>query len=293
MHFLQYDQPQYSENEETTLALQNLKGISHKANKYFWSAEYLAKTAQQKQAELWAEITSDTSSGKFPSALELPGVFVESMEPTFTGKGDAMPSGALYGSRTKYIHSVGTVGKVKFVPVAGQPYSGIFKGANYGLVRFSSAAAPSSSQPLAPGLGLKFLRDGTDSANLVSMWGVDGQPGDWNFFSNHFFTHIGAPSPSNVALAALSKKFSTATDFIQEVGLSDFAGFDQSGHQESPNNFPFSLTFVPNSDVSGLFPTDLGDKNYMKYVDQLKSVPANSRLYDIYAIDKSALAGGV
>lgn len=193
--------------------LQSLK-TSHKPNSYFWSPAYLAQSAEKKQADLWAEIISDTSSGKFPSNFELPQLFVESMEPTFTGKGDSMPNGMLYGERTKYIHSVGTVGKVKFVPVSGQPYSGIFKGANYGLVRFSSAALPSSSQPLAPGLGLKFLRDGTDSANLVSMWSVEGQPGDWNFFSNDFFTHISAPPASNTALYAVGKKFSGATDYI-------------------------------------------------------------------------------
>lgn len=174
---------------------------------------------------------ADTKSGKFPSSLELPGVFVESMAPSFDGKGDAMPSGMVYGQRTKYIHSVGAVGKVKFLSEPGNPYSGIFKGANHGLVRFSSAAGPSKSQPLAPGLGLKFLRDGTDSANLVSMWSVAGQPNDWNFFSNDFFNHIVAGPPDNIALAALSKKFSTATDYIQQVGLSDFAEFDQSGHQ--------------------------------------------------------------
>jgi hypothetical protein len=43
-------------------------------------------------------------------------------------------------------------------------------------------------------MGLKFLRDGIDSANLVSMWSVAGQANDWNFFSNIFFNHIaGAP----------------------------------------------------------------------------------------------------
>ena len=211
------------------MELQNLK-VYHKPNKYYWSAEYLSMTAQDKQADLWTEVIADTTSGSFPG-IKLPGIFVESMEPTFTGKGDAMPLGRVYGERAKYIHSVGTTGKVKFVPAPGSQYSGIFKGANYGLARFSSAAGPSKSQPLAPGLGLKFLRDGTDSANLVSMGSVSGQPGDWNFFSNDFFTHITAP-PSTGALALVGKKFSTATDFIQEVGLSDFAGFDQSGHQE-------------------------------------------------------------
>ena len=172
-----------------------LNDLDSTPNSYFWSKEYLAKSAEDKQTELWNQVIADTSSGSFPSALELPGIFVESMEPTFTGKGDAMPPGQLYGNRRKYIHSVGTVGKVKFVAKSNQ-YSGIFNGADKGLIRLSSAAAPTadSKSPLAPGMGLKFLRDGIDSANLVSMWSVAGQPNDWNFFSNTFFNHIaGAP----------------------------------------------------------------------------------------------------
>ena len=46
------------------------------------------------------------------------------------------------------------------------------KGASHGMVRLSNAiqASPSSSlfQP-RPGMGLKLLRDGMDSANLVRM----------------------------------------------------------------------------------------------------------------------------
>jgi hypothetical protein len=232
VYFLQAEPQEIAEDH--SLELQNLSwfgGSKHKANKYYWSKEYLAKSAKDKQDDLWKEITSDTSSGKFPSVAGLAGIFVESMEPSFTGEGDAMPAGTLFGSRSKLIHSVGTVGKVKFISEPESSYSGIFKGANYGLVRFSSAAAPSKSQPLAPGLGLKFLRDGIDSANLVSMWGVEGQPNDWDFFSNIFFTHIRAAPLGLNPLGAVAKKFSTATDFIQEVGLSDFAEFDQYGNQ--------------------------------------------------------------
>jgi hypothetical protein len=64
------------------------------------------------------------------------------MEPTFSSKGDAMPAGVHFGTRTKYIHSVGAVAKVKFVPASSTPYTGIFKGAAYGLIRLSSAVAP-------------------------------------------------------------------------------------------------------------------------------------------------------
>jgi len=154
------------------------------------------------------------------------GIFTERMNPTFDTKGDAMPAGDLWGTRRKYIHSVGTVGKVKFVSDGNHDYTGIFKGADYGYLRASSGQKPSKDAPLAPGFGLKFLRDGVDSANLVAMYGEHlGQKDDWNFFSNDFTTHISGPE--GTAQKALSAKFSAATDFIQQVGLSDFAKWDQ------------------------------------------------------------------
>jgi len=166
---------------------------------------------------------ADTSSGSFPSAATLGGIFLESMEPSFSTKGDAMPSGLL-GTRVKYIHSVGVVGKVKFVPANSDafPFSGIFSGADFGIIRLSCAIAPSDE--LAPGMGLKFLRDGMDSGNLVSMYSVDGQPGDWNFFSHDFTTII--PGAHGIPQEALSYKFSGATKYIQVSALSEMASFD-------------------------------------------------------------------
>ena len=90
-------------------------------------------------------------------------------------------------------------------------------------MRLSSAAQPTADgkQPLTPGMGLKFLRDAIDSANLVSMNNVNGQLNDWNFFSEDFSTHI--PVASGIQLTALFDKFSSATSYIQEIGLSNFA----------------------------------------------------------------------
>ena len=103
-------------------------------------------------------------------------IFVESMEPTFKGKGDSMPPGYLYGWRSKLIHSVGVVGSVVFKPSDRYPhYSGIFRGADRGLIRLSAATSVSTGKDVyKPGMGLKFLRDGVDSANLVSMFAIDG-----------------------------------------------------------------------------------------------------------------------
>ena len=63
---------------------------------------------------LWNNIIADTSSSSFPDKMKLLGIFAESMEPTFSHTGDAMPE-KTFGYRQKYIHTVGAVGKVKFV----------------------------------------------------------------------------------------------------------------------------------------------------------------------------------
>ena len=132
-----------------------------------------------------------------------------------------MPEGTIYGTRSKLIHSVGTVAQVKLTSNGQHPFTGIFEGADHGIVRLSAAAEPNTKvKELAPGMGLKFLRDGMDSASLVAMYSVDGQP-SWNFFLNDFSNHI--PNITSLSLQAVGKKFSTATPWIQTVGLSDWA----------------------------------------------------------------------
>lgn len=133
------------------------------------------------------------------------------MKPTFDSQGDGMIyRDFVRGYRKKLIHSVGLVGKVKFNAVNNQ-YDGLFKGADKGLVRFSAAVKPDPSGKLAPGMGIKFLRDYEDSANLVAMFGVDGQF-SWNFFAEPFSNWIGTPDGSSTKL--LGAKFATATDKI-------------------------------------------------------------------------------
>jgi hypothetical protein len=47
---------------------------------------------------------------------------------------------------------------------------------------------------------------------------------------------------------------------------------------------PFSLRFEVHSDVKDLFPVGL-EGDYMHYVEQLKTVPEDSSLYNVYAMD--------
>jgi hypothetical protein len=139
-------------------------------------------------------------------------------------------------------------------------------------------------------MGLKFLRDSVDSANLVSMYKVDGQPNDWNFFSNSFQTTI--PDTDDSGVKMLARKFSSATDWVQSVGLSDFAAYDQEGKEASNTVFPFKLRFQPTDTVNKMFPTELPGDDGEVYMSQLKSIPADTTLYDVYALDGPTQTGG-
>lgn len=210
----------------------------------------------------------------------MPGLFVESMAPVFNTVGDEMEHGWT-GYRSKYIHTVGVTGKVKFVMNHTSRYTGIFEGADYGFIRMSAAAEPDPSvKNLAPGFGLKFLRDGIDSANLVAMYSVDGQD-TWNFFANDFTNHVAATTaPSTLAVAT---KFATQTSWVQEVGLSDFARYTSKGEDRSDRlNFPYMLKFLPTDAVKNLFSDDYEGL----FTDQLATIPAGTVLYDVKAQDK-------
>jgi len=200
-----------------------------------------------------------------------------------------MPKDFLGNYRTKYIHSVGTVGKVKFVSNGKHPFTGVWEGAQHGLIRCSSAVEPVDY--IAPGFGLKFLRDGIDSADLVALYSVNGTPGDWNFFEKDFSNHI--PAAVGAALHAVGTKFYTETAWIQSVGLSDFSKFGEDGKKIEAPVFPFKLRFHPNKETNGLIPNDRQDDK-MAYIGQLESmIPADTVLYDVYGLDAPPSLGGV
>jgi len=88
----------------------------------------------------------------------------------------------------------------------------MFRQASHGFARLSVAKPVDTKTPnMAPGMGIKLLRDGMDSANFVCMFSVDGQD-DLNFFANDFVNHI--PDPQDILLKPLEARFATATDYI-------------------------------------------------------------------------------
>eukprot|EP00746_Dinoflagellata_sp_MGD_P012408 gnl/MRDRNA2_/MRDRNA2_126460_c0_seq1.p1 gnl/MRDRNA2_/MRDRNA2_126460_c0~~gnl/MRDRNA2_/MRDRNA2_126460_c0_seq1.p1 ORF type:complete len:429 (-),score=66.26 gnl/MRDRNA2_/MRDRNA2_126460_c0_seq1:177-1463(-) len=215
--------------------------------------EYEKLTAKEKSEILLHRLTEDTTSSTYPS---LPGVLTgimgESVRVSFESSSDVFPH-----PRKKYIHGVGVVAPISFKSAGNSinwgkhKYTGLFQGAEYGFIRFSSAKCPSASGGITPGAGIKLLRDGKPSANFVAMHSLDGQPcenGKSNFFEHPWKNHINRTD--NFGLKLIAAKFWQASYCPLMVGLSDVAATSDG----SKPVFPFELELKPA--VSLDFPCD-------------------------------------
>lgn len=251
-----------------------------KDGKMFKGDDYLYMTRHDKSDKIWAKVTESSKSGRWHFGQTL---FVGQKE-VFDTVGDEFDC-SLFGCRNKTIHSKGNVGKIEWIDLGGHPYTGIFRGGDSGYVRMSSATPVDTKTPnMKPGMGVKFLRDGVDSANFVAMFSVDGQE-NLNFFANDWSNHI--PDPKSKTLIPLELRFKTATDYIQTVGLSDMAAYAQDGTAESPVVFPWNLRFEPSGDY--MFPETTYDQKFEEY---LQTIPEDALLFNIYAMDQPEELGG-
>ena len=179
---------------------------------------YIALSRQEKLDKLWDKVIEDDSSGT-AHTLILP--FTNFRGPLDTA-GDEMYCRKPGKCNKKVVHPVGSVAKVRYVDKGGHPYTGMFKGADSGLARFSTGSIEGATS-ISPGIGVKFLRDGHDSANYVAMDSLDGQ-NSFNFFEYSFETHLPVLSPSLVNLFG-AIKFAKASLKIFTIGLSEYATY--------------------------------------------------------------------
>lgn len=246
---------------------------------------YLAKSAAQKAALIWSNCQESAKSAGWFNKLQLLGMFLEGMCPSFRAKGDELPyRNWFFGYRKKYIHTVGAIGRVNWVSKGSHSYTGLFQGATNGFLRLSLAGEPDKSElKTIPGFGLKFVRDGIDSGNLVAMFGVAGQQ-SWNFFKNDFWNHIIAAS--GFLLEKAAQKFATATNNVQQVGLSDMARYGNDGIEVKNPLFPYKLRFHRPGGAN-----EFPDAYQHSFLEDLKAIKKGV-LYQVHAMDKPTELGG-
>ena len=130
--------------------------------------------------------------------------------------------------RLKKTHPVGLTSKIELVPHPDTPYTGVFKGAKYGIMRISETT---ETKPwvvkTAPGFGVKFLRDGMYSANALAMFSFDGQK-SFNFFKNRWTTILREHN-NQCARETIGKHMAGVTDHVGATSVMDMADYDQYG----------------------------------------------------------------
>jgi len=257
---------------------------------------YIAYPAVLKQATLWHNLISNRTSSPWPSKdlLSASGVPLSLKTrnpcPSLEAPGDELPVG-----RVKEEHSVGSIGKVKFVPIARRqnphyphtgrqtPYTGIFQGASFGIVRISAFREPTPNRAVPIfGMGLKFLRDGVESASLVAT-SSEGQK-SWNAFKNSWSNHIPALNNDKSILTFSSG----ASPHSLQVGLSDWARYGENGRPiaDTEINYPYKLVFRPTGEI--VFP----DEYHGALVDDLATIEKDTVLWDVFAWDNPEELGG-
>jgi len=211
----------------TFYLLANANDLKGPLQDQFHGDAWQKQGADVKLQKLWAAVTKDTNSGRWPNLLEQAELFIENMPTSFDTIADDMPKQFL-SYRKKLIHSVGAIAQAKFISYTGHNYTGLFKGANFGFIRFSSAA----ENQMVPSFALKFLRNNIKSSNIFTLYSLEGQE------SKNFFRHDLSNHPPDVfynasfAILQLRKTFSKASDYPTMLGLGEFAHIDEAGNVE-------------------------------------------------------------
>ena len=132
----------------------------------------------------------------------------------------------------------------------------MFKGADAGFARLSVAKPVDTKSPkMIPGMAVKLLRDGHDSANFVCSGSIDGQA-SLDYFAGDFSNQV--PDIIAFKYKAVEVVGSRATDYVQAVGLSEMASYTQDGLVEAEVVFPWSMRFAPGVNTP-TFPTTVAD----------------------------------
>ncbi len=233
---------------------------------------YESFSACDKQNILWKEITQ-TIYRELPDYRQF-GVLqlLALSKQELRLKGEAISDFAPEGWK-KYLHARGAIAKIKIVPKKNS-YTGIFQGADCGLLRLSLTYKPSDSRAVAPGLALKVLRDGTSSANVSALVSLYGQEADYNFFKFPMSNIV--PPGHDLGQILVHKVFSKASMYPEELLVEDMASIDSHGGKVSSVVSPRQIFFVPNSNLK--FSSDAHDVR-----QDFSQIPAGTVIYQIHA----------
>ncbi len=237
-------------------------------------SNYEALKACEKQEVLWekvqASIYKELPDYKKMGVTQLIGMGMQELQIKGNLHSDFAPDGW-----KKYLHRRGALAKVKIVSINNK-YTGIFQGADCAMLRLSLTYKTAGSKPVAPGLALKILRDGTSSANISALVSLEGQEKDFNFFKNPMSNIV--PISSKIGQKLVHKIFGKVSQYPEELAVNDMAEINSQGEKIASSSSPRQLFFVPGKSVSE-FSSEEHDVR-----DDFLKIPEGTVVYHLYAL---------
>ncbi len=236
-------------------------------------ADYLSWTASEKQDFLWNQRILSTQYDQLPALqkIDVIGLFFTVLNTKMDSLSDEAPP-----HWKKAIHAHASVAKILFVPTAETPFTGLFKGADYGLLRLSLTGEP-TDRGVAPGLAIKFLIDGKPSANFSALVSLDGQGNNYNFFANEFSNIV--PVSKHLGPKLINLIFRRASRFPRKLDLQNLGAIRQDGQLEASPYYPVRIFLVPNSIVQ------FAESPPHDFRSDLATIPAGTFLFAVYGVD--------
>ncbi len=238
-----------------------------------FGASYNSLSSCAKQEYIWNKIKS-TEYKELPKfskfgVMQLMGMTLQELSKKENYHDDFAPK-----NWKKYLHERGVVAKVKFVSTGKHNYTGAFQGHECGIIRLSLTFRPTKSRDVAPGLALKLLRDGHESANLSALYRLEGQKKNYNFFENPLSNIV--PIAGGIGPKLVHSLFKRVSDYPEEILLNHMAELDEHGKKVDKLVAPRQLFFVPNSGLK--FSSSKHDIR-----KDILTIEEGTTLYDVYA----------
>jgi hypothetical protein len=235
-------------------------------------SDYESWSAAQKQSFLWNERILKTQYDVLPpfQKIDILGLLFTAFSTKLDFASDEAPP-----NWKKAIHAHGTVAQVKFRAVPDSPFTGLFKGADYGFVRLSVTGDP-AHRGFAPGLALKLLIDGQPSENVSALFSLTGQGDNYNFFTHEMSNIVAAENEWGPRF--LNFVFRRGSGFPRKLYLQGFGHLDQQGVKEGSPAFPYRIYFVPNSNLH------FDETPPHDFREDMGTLPTGTSLYDVFAV---------
>lgn len=238
--------------------------------------DYKDWAACDKEALLWNNGAQRTAykAGERPDLepVNIGGLINSVLWEKVNNKDDVAPLGY-----EKPIHAYGSMATVAFEPAAGHPFTGVFKGAECGLLRLSVTGDP-NDRGFAPGLAWKVFVDGKNSRNVSALYTLSGQGNNHDFFANELSQYVDKEVNETLGTTAL---FSLVSSKPTTLSVTKMAKVTADGMVEPTVVSPTQVYFVPRPEVKGMFATSSHD-----FRDDLNSLPEGTPVYDVYATDQ-------